>query len=286
MLLLCQYNGNAITSEYMSLIIIAPAAIILYLAASAWLGYRFITPDGPVNGFKGKLLLISCTALILHAIVLYQMVFTEIGLNMGFYNALSLISWVVTLLIILTIRYKPTENLVMVIMPMTALALLLELTLPSQRIVSDSSSFGMDMHIILSISAYSLLTIAALQAIVLAFQEHQLRAKHPVSVMRILPPMQTMEELLVQLLWVGFFLLSLSLVTGLMFVHNILDQHLVHKMVLSVLAWLFFALVLFGRWSWGWRGKYLVRWTLGGFGLLMLSYFGSKLVLELILQKV
>jgi len=270
----------------MSLIIIAPVAIILYLAATFWLGYRFITPNYTVSGFRTRLQLICGSALILHALVLYQMIFTESGLNMGFFNALSLVSWVVTLLVVLTSLYKQTENLVMVILPLTAIALLLQLTLPSQRIVSDSSSFGMDIHIILSICAYSLLSIAALQAIVLAFQENQLRAKHPVSVMRFLPPMQTMEELLIQLLWAGFFLLSLGLATGLMFVHNILDQHLIHKTVLSLMAWLFFALVLFGRWAWGWRGKYLVRWTLGGFVLLMLAYFGSKLVLELILQKV
>jgi len=275
---------NAI--DYMSLIIIAPAAILLYLIATAWLGYRFISADTNTNGIKGTLLIICSAALILHAMVLYQMVFTEQGMNMGFYNALSLVSWVVALLVILTTLIKPVENLAMVILPMTALALFLEFILPSERIVSGSPNYGMDIHIILSISAYSLLTIAALQAVVLAFQEHQLRVRHPARVMRILPPMQTMEELLVQLLWAGFFLLSLGLATGLMFVHNILDQHLVHKTVLSVLAWLFFALVLFGRWKWGWRGKYLIRWTLGGFVLLMLAYFGSKLVLELILQKV
>jgi len=286
MLLLCQYKGNAITTDFMSLIIIAPVAIILYLVATFWLGYRFITPDYTVSGLRTRLQLICVSALFLHAIVLYQMIFTEFGLNMGFFNALSLVSWVVALLVVLTSLYKQTDNLIMVILPLTAIALLLGLILPSQRIVSDSSSFGMDIHIILSISAYSLLSIAALQAIVLAFQENQLRAKHPVSVMRFLPPMQTMEELLVQLLWAGFFLLSLGLATGLMFVHNMLDQHLIHKTVLSIIAWLFFALVLFGRWAWGWRGKHLVRWTLGGFVLLMLAYFGSKLVLELILQKV
>ena len=71
-----------------------------------------------------------------------------------------------------------------------------------------------------------------------------------------------------------------------MFVEDILHQHLSHKIVFSILAWLMFALVLFGRWAWGWRGKVLIRWTLGGFALLILAYFGSKLVLELILQRV
>jgi len=270
----------------MNLFIVALAAIVLYLVATTWLGYRFISPGITVRRVDNRLLLISCPALVLHAIVLYQLIFTDIGLNMGFYNALSLISWVVALLIVLTTLIKPTENLAMVILPVTALALFLEFILPSERIISSTTNFGLDIHIILSISAYSLLTIAALQAVILAIQERQLRARHPVRVMRILPPMQTMEDLLVQLLWVGFFLLSLGLATGLMFVHDILGQHLVQKTVLSILAWFIFGLVLFGRWTWGWRGKLLVRWTLGGFALLMLAYFGSKIVLELILQRV
>jgi len=144
----------------------------------------------------------------------------------------------------------------------------------------------MRFHILISITAYSVLAMAALQSIVFALQEHQLRHKHPVRAMRLLPPLQTMEELLVQLLTIGFFLLSLSLATGLMFVHDIFTQHLAHKTILSILAWVIFALVLCGRWSLGWRGQKLIRWTLSGFAILMLAYFGSKLVLELILHRV
>jgi ABC-type uncharacterized transport system permease subunit len=270
----------------MNLIIIAIAAIILYLTATAWLGYRFVTSVNTSPDHDPKLLLLCLPALLLHAVVLYQLIFTEMGLNMGFYNALSLVSWVVTLMVVLTTIIKPTINLAMIILPATALALFLEFIIPSRRIVPETSNLGIDIHIILSIAAYSLLTIAALQAVILAIQEHQLRTKHPVKMMRLLPPMQIMEDLLVQLLWVGFFFLSLGLATGLMFVHDIFTQHLVHKTVLTILAWIFFGLVLFGRWAWGWRGKSLVRWTLGGFVLLMLGYFGSKFVLELVLDRV
>jgi len=271
----------------MNLLFVALMAILLYLLTTIRLGLRFFSHDVHTVGTPDiKMLVPGITALLLHAMVLYQLIFTDSGLNMGFYNALSLVSWVIALLVVLTTLVKPTENLAMVVLPVTALALLLEYLLPSDRMVAGTGNFGMDLHIIFSIAAYSLLSIAALQSVILAFQEHQLRVKHPVKVMRVLPPMQTMEELLVQLLWTGFFLLSLGLATGLMFIHNVLDQHLAHKTVLSLLAWLFFGLVLFGRTTWGWRGKYLVRFTLGGFVLLMLAYFGSKVVLELILQRI
>ena len=55
------------------------------------------------------------------------------------------------------------------------------------------------------------------------------------------------------------------------------------KTVLSLVAWAFFAVLLYGRWRYGWRGRLAVRGALAGYALLVLAYFGSKLVLELIL---
>ena len=261
-------------------------AIILYLLTASWIGYRVLVLHSPTTYFNLKLIVLGFVALLLHALVLYQSITTNNGLNLGFYNALSLMSWVVALLVISVAILKPVANLAVVFLPAAALALTLELIFPSNYILSDSTVIGIRIHILLSITAYSLLAISALQSIILAFQEHQLRTKHPLLAIQLLPPMQTMETLLVQLLAIGFFLLSLSLATGLMFVHDVFAQHLVHKTTLSILAWFIFGIVLWGRWAMGWRGKKLIRWTIGGFVLLMLAYFGSKLVLELILQRV
>jgi ABC-type uncharacterized transport system permease subunit len=261
-------------------------AIIIYLLAAAWLGrHLYVLKTTPAD-IKFKLVVIAGLALFFHACVLYQKIFTGIGLELGFYNALSLMSWGITLMVILLVLIRPAENLAMVFLPMSALALLLELVFNVEHVVvSRSDTIGLKVHILLSIGAYSLLAIAAVQALVLALQDYLLRHKHPVQVMRTLPPMQTMEDLLVQLIAIGFFLLSLSLATGLMFVHDILAQHLAHKAVLSILAWVLYGWMLLGRWFRGWRGRILVRWALGGFVLLMLAYFGSKLVLELILHR-
>ena len=95
-----------------------------------------------------------------------------------------------------------------------------------------------------------------------------------------------MENLLFQMIQVGFVLLTLALLSGFIFLDNIFAQHLVHKTVLSMIAWLLFAILLWGRWHFGWRGKKAIHFTLGGFIFLMLSYFGSKIVLEIILHKV
>jgi ABC-type uncharacterized transport system permease subunit len=272
----------------MSLTILSSIAAVIYLLTTLWLArHLFVLKTGPA-AIKGRVILLACLGLACHAVVLYQSILPGQGLHMGFYNALSLMSWVILLLAMLIAVLRPAENLAVVFLPMAAIALLLELTFNAEHLitVSEASSLGLRMHILLSLGAYGLLAIAAVQSLVLALQEYQLRHKHPVPAMRILPPMQTMEELLIQLLAVGFFLLSLSLVTGFVFVQDIMQQHLAHKVVLSSLAWLLFGTVLLGRWLKGWRGRTLIHWVLGGFILLMLAYFGSKMVLELILHRV
>jgi ABC-type uncharacterized transport system permease subunit len=143
----------------------------------------------------------------------------------------------------------------------------------------------MSTHILTSIIAFSLLNIAALQAILLAIQEQQLRSHPPKRFVLSLPPLQTMEALLFQMLATGLTFLTISLVSGFLFIEHLFAQHLAHKTLLSILAWLIFSGLLIGRSRYGWRGKTAIQWTLIGFVLLLLAYFGSKLVLELILHK-
>lgn len=94
-----------------------------------------------------------------------------------------------------------------------------------------------------------------------------------------------METLLFQMLGAGIIFLTISLISGFLFIEDLFAQHLVHKTVLSLLAWVIFSGLLIGRSRYGWRGQTAIQWTLIGFVLLLLAYFGSKLVLELILQR-
>ncbi len=261
-------------------------AIILYVLAAYKLANRLFSKKETINqSSKIQAFVLGFVALVLHSIVLLESVKIQSGLNFGFYNALSLMGWGISFIVLLLALGKPLENLAIIFFPLTAICLGLEIIFPSSRILSDTAPMGLRMHVLLSIFAYCLLAIAVLQAMVLALQDRQISKKHPSSILR-LPPMQVMETLLIQIISIGFFMLSLSLATGLMFLHDIFAQHLVHKVVLSILDWIIFGTILWGHWTAGWRGKKLISWTIGGFICLMLAYFGSKLVLELILHRV
>ena len=127
--------------------------------------------------------------------------------------------------------------------------------------------------------------MAALIAVLLWFQERALRQRHLGGWLRALPPLVQLEALLFRSLSASFLLLTLALVTGVMFVENLLAQHLWHKTVLSFLSWLVLGALLFGRWRFGWRGPRAVKLTLTSMLLLLLAYFGSKFVLEMLLKQ-
>lgn len=204
-------------------------------------------------------------------------------ISLGFFQVPSLLFWLINLIVFISSLRKPILNVLVLIAPMSVVAIGCSLAFASgqQNLQLDT---GTSAHILLSLLAYSLLTIATMQALLLAYQNHQLRHKQLAGVVRLLPPLQTMEALLFELLWVGFTLLSISIVTGILFVQPQPGQPLAHKVVFSVVSWLIYAVLLGGRHRQGWRGNTAIRFTLGGFIALMLAYFGSKLVLEIILN--
>ncbi|KAF1691620.1 MULTISPECIES: cytochrome c biogenesis protein CcsA [Pseudoxanthomonas] len=148
---------------------------------------------------------------------------------------------------------------------------------------SPALDWRLQLHAWLALLAYATLAIAALLAVMLWLQDRALRRREFHAWLRTLPPLTELEILLFRTIAVGFALLTLTLLTGVLFVEDFLSQHLVHKTVLSVLSWLVFGGLLLGRWRYGWRGIRAVHWTLTAMALLLLAFFGSKFVLELVL---
>ncbi len=263
--------------------VISFTAILLYLLCTALIILR-IQGKAPLAEKNILLILLpGFIAAILHVFSLSHYLMTDEGLQFGVFNAASAISLVNVLLILgLTLRRR-TELLASIVLPLAALSMLLERLFPDSHILPPDSPVGLQIHILVSIIAYSLLGMAALFAIILAIQNRHLHNHRPGGLMRRLPPLQTMEKLLFDTIFAGFIGLSLALLSGFAFLEDMFAQHLVHKTILAIVAWLVFAILLIGRIKLGWRGRIAIRWTLAGFATLMLAYFGSKFMLEFVI---
>lgn len=261
-------------------ITLASLAICCYLLAVVLLVWHISQTSAPPS-----VLFLAWAGVILQGGYVVLGLQTLGGFNFSFFNTAALVAWIVALLIVVAAITKPVEKLGVVIFPLAALMLGLDLAFAEPNQPLARYGWAMSTHILTSIIAFALLNIAALQALLLAFQDQQLKSHPPKRFAQSLPSLQAMESLLFQILYAGVIFLSVSLITGFVFIDDLFAQHLVHKTVLSILAWLLFTGLLLGRWRYGWRGQTALLWTLSGFVLLLLAYFGSKFVLELILRR-
>jgi ABC-type uncharacterized transport system permease subunit len=143
----------------------------------------------------------------------------------------------------------------------------------------------LSFHVAMATTAFAFLTIGAALAIAQVIVDRRLRSRQPLGLLRILTPLESLESGCFHSILAGFLLLTLALLTGAFFIEDLFAQHLVHKVVLAIIAWVVFGILLLGRWRLGWRGRKALRWTLTGYVLLGLSYFGSKLILENVLGR-
>lgn len=267
----------------MSTTIAAFLTIACYAAAGLFISIRLFKEQGSKKPSRATGIGLGLIGVILHTYILSQNILVEGGINLGFFNAASLVMWIILLLLMLSALTKPVENLGVILLPIAVIALALELHYPATHFLPPGSSWGLRIHVLISLLAYSLFTLASVQAVLLSIQDHHLRHRHPGGFIRALPPLQTMEVLLFEMIGLGFLLLTFALVSGFIFLDDIFAQRMVHKTILSIIAWLVFGALLWGRFRFGWRGQKAITWTLVGFVVLMLAYFGSKFVLELIL---
>ena len=205
------------------------------------------------------------------------------GPDLHFFAALSLVGLGMAALSTLAASTQRMEALGVVVYPLAAFLLLLYHFAGHGH--AEALGWRLQLHAWLALLAYAALAVAALIAVMLWFQERALRRHQLRGWLRALPPLVQLEGLLFRSLAASFVLLTLALITGVVFVENLFAQHLWHKTVLSFLSWIVLAVLLFGRWRFGWRGPRAVKLTLTSMLLLLLAFFGSKFVLEMLLQR-
>ena len=258
---------------------IASALATVCYCLSAFLIYKQL---GTAQHQRWVALAPAAVGMLLQAASLNALIIQPQGLNLGFFAAFSLIAWLISIQILLSSIYRRIESLGIIVFPVSGFASIVASLHLSDHLIITSSN-AIQGHIMVSVIAYSLITLGAFQAGLLAYQDRSIRHHHPGGFIRFLPPLHDMETLLFQFLAFGFVCLSVSLLTGFLFVEDIFEQKQTHKVVLSSIAWVILGILLFGRVKFGWRGKTAIRWTLSAFVLLMLAFFGSKLVVEFIL---
>lgn len=224
--------------------------------------------------------------LLLHGVLLYKSLFAG-GLNLGLTNALSAIFWLTVLIYWIADLKRELHCLQAFVLPPAAVFVLLQQLLPETHLLPYADQPAFMWHLVIALLAYSLFTFAALHALLMTVAERSLHRKPTWIRLPDFPPLIVMETLLFRIIGLGFFLLTLTLVSGIVFSEQLFHQALKlnHKNIFTIISWLIFGALLIGRYQYGWRGRTAIRWTLSGFGVLLLAYIGSKFVFEILLGR-
>ena len=265
--------------HYFGAVILAITLLLLY-TASAWVMLRSAS-NARLSPIAWALAL---AAIFAHTDAIVRMMRIDGPVSIGLLEALSLLAWTLAVLACLICIERQNRVLGAILLASAAVG---AAATGSGRTYAEENVPGWELtaHILLSMGAAALLFAAAVTALLLVFLDRRLRTRRLADLPSVLPPLDALERVMFRLIGAGFVLLTLALLTGFVFVTNLFEQHLIHKTVLSLIAWVLFGILLIGRTRYGWRGRGAVRWTLSGFGVLTLAYFGSKFVLETVLGR-
>ena len=226
-------------------------------------------------------------ALTVHAVVIVRAIVQPDGLDLSFSHALSLVAGLAVLVAWASGALRVLPGVATMILPVAAFCAVLPALSQRAHPFRYADAPLAAAHISIALLAYALFVVAALQAVVLTGIEQRLHRGAPAVATPETPPLLTLERYLFRLIAIGFVLLTVALVSGFFFSETLFGKPVTftHKNVFSLAGWAAFAVLLFGRWRYGWRGRTALKWILGGTLLLVLGYLGSKFVMEVILHR-
>lgn len=259
--------------------------LLLYLlAAAAFVVSRLPQYESRAASASAIAYVLLAAGMATHIYVLYISIVTPAGFNLSVGNAVSLIAFELALVAAIAAPKQDLRGLTAVLLLLGGLAAPLT-TMHGSPGAIVTASWQVKAHILSSLVAYGLLNVGAIVAVFALIQERRLRAGKLSSINRLFAPLVTTESLLFGIAAAGFAGLAISILSGLTFVENLFAQHLAHKTALSLLALVVFGALLAGRHLAGWRGARAVKLYIWGFLLLVFAYFGSRIVLEQLLQR-
>lgn len=261
------------------------------LAALLYLGCAFLP-----SGRRVPISLGIMAGWILHGAALASDMFAPEAVRVGFAVMLSATLWISVAAYWLENRNFSLDSMRILVMPVAAVSVVLPSVFPGNMVALAGKSDWFLAHIAISILAYSTLTIAAFHAVLMVLQESRLHTRSGAlgktgwftATLDRLPALLTMEKLLFRLIAFGFTLLTLTVLSGVVFSEKLFGTPFKwdHKTIFTLLSWLLFGLLLAGRRWQGWRGRTALSFTLAGFAVLLLAYVGSRFVLEVVLHRV
>jgi ABC-type uncharacterized transport system permease subunit len=157
---------------------------------------------------------------------------------------------------------------------------------PSHMVLPGVESWWVKSHILVSLTTYALLTLAAIAGLSVLLQERALRTRRRTRLTGLLPSIVDAETLQVRLLSLTEIGLGAGLATGaasqLLITGTPIEFD--HKTVFAISAFLVIGALLIAHYRTGVRGRRAARLALLAYLLITLGYLGVKFVSEILIH--
>jgi len=267
--------------------ILISLTIICYLLGVLFLTQRYTLPESAESKIRNYVLrarLATVSALVLHAIVIVQVI-ADAGLaKLNLVTSLTIIALILSVLS--AARGSQTASLLLrpVVFGFAVVSLFLLSVTPMEWGPRFVLQPALATHVTLALLAASVLTMATLYGLQLLYLNRLLKNHSAKAISQHMPPLMAVEQYFFRLLIAGFGLLTLAMLVGFIFMENLFAPGQLHKTAFTLMAWILFGAILLSHYWRGLRGKRAVLMTIAASACLILAYFGSRFVRDVLLS--
>lgn len=269
--------------------ILAIIAALGYFAAGLKI-VRVCSRGVPEAGALKPMWWLSFAAALVHTAAVGCDLFGPGTVYFGFGMALSIALLFAVFITLVESFVRRVSGLMGVLLFVAAVCALMPVVFPGEAVASETWTVLFRVHLIVALGAYSFMTIAFLQAVLLWMMQRQLKdpaaAHKTTGLVANMPNLMAMERILYRIVLCGFVCLTLVLIIGSFATQQYMGQPFVfdHKTVLTWISWIVFAVLMVGRYFFGWRNKRALMLFWAGYAFLVAAYVVYRFVIELFLS--
>jgi ABC-type uncharacterized transport system permease subunit len=215
--------------------------------------------------------------MIFHFVAIAEMVHQSGELSLASLSlAASILGFLIMVVFLLVYMIYQTTSPGIIVFPLVFLLTFLGLTGQEPFVLTSSSARQgwLIAHIALIFAGYAALVLSFSASLIYLIQEHTLKAKRTTGLLSRLPALQVTDEIGFRSLLIGFPFMTAGLVAGLIIAQdsfgsiNFQDP----KILLSLLTWAVYLVLLYTRWSAGWRGRRAAYMAAGVFAMAIVAW--------------
>jgi ABC-type uncharacterized transport system permease subunit len=175
------------------------------------------------------------------------------------HNAESVLGFLIMVIFLLVYLVYQTTSLGIIVFPLVFLLTFIAATGEAPFLLTSPGlrSGWLFAHIALIFTGYAALILSFGASLLYLIQERSLKSKRASGILSRLPALEVIDEIGFRSLLLGFPFMTLGLVAGTVVAQSTFGRVdlLDPKILLSILMWVVYLILLYTRWTAGWRGR-------------------------------